>query len=66
MYVLKKLISYSIVHKETILDARCNPHTFPIRSELLKVNISNTGIHVFRLQEIISVSIPGYSDNVTQ
>lgn len=38
----------------------------PIRSVLLNVNISNTGIHVFRLHDMISVSMPGYSDNVTQ
>lgn len=37
-----------------------------MRSELLNVNMSKTGIHDFRLQDIISVSMPGYRDNVTQ
>lgn len=38
----------------------------PIRSVLLNVNISSTGIQLFRLHEMISVSMPGYRDNVTQ
>lgn len=40
--------------------------TLPITSEVLKVNMSKTGIQVFKLQEMISDSMPGYSERVTQ
>lgn len=39
---------------------------FPIKSDVLNVNISNTGIQDFKLHDMISVSMPGYNDNVTQ
>lgn len=40
--------------------------TLPITSDVLKVNMSKTGIQVFKLHEMISDSMPGYSDKVTQ
>lgn len=39
---------------------------FPIMSDVLKVNIRSTGIHVCNLQDLISDSNPGYRDSVTQ
>lgn len=40
--------------------------TFPITSDVLNININKTGIQLFKLHEIISDSMPGYIDNVTQ
>lgn len=40
--------------------------TFPITSDVLNININNTGIHPFKLHDIISAIMAGYSDIVTQ
>lgn len=40
--------------------------TFPKTSDALNINISKTGIQLFKLHETISDSMPGYRDTVTQ
>lgn len=60
---LKPDISISCLRDQLYGTAANN---LPTTSDVLNVNMSNTGIHVPRLHDIISDSIPGYRDSVTQ